>query len=129
MATELLSDTVGAHFAARVNHLLDSYMSVVEHEYDVTDDVCRLWTTVTSNDMAQSMTALEVKIRARTRVSTVSIFVCKKGGFRIELRGCIDEYKRWSQMQLRIRNSDRLLYFIFGLLVSCAVLVFYLFHR
>lgn len=129
MTIELLSDTVGAHFAGRVNRLLDGYMSISEHEYDVAADECRLWTTVTSNDMGQSMTSLEAKLRARTRVKTVSIFVCKKGGFRIDLHGCMDEYKRWSQMQLRIRNTDRLLYFMFGLFVAGAGFIFYLFHR
>lgn len=126
---DLLSDTVGAHFAGRVSRLLGDSVSVTECEYDVAADVCMLWTSAATDNIGSSMTSLEAKIRARTRVSSVAIYACKKGVFRIELHGCIGEYKRWSQIQLRIRDTDRLLFFLFGLLASLAGVIFYLCYR
>ena len=126
MNVELLSDTIGAHFSSRVEAVLGDYVRVTECDYDINKDVCRLWTSTVAGDVGQSMHALEVKIRTRTRVNAVSIFACKKGGLRVELHGCMSEYKRWSRSQLRIRNTERLVYFLFGLL---AAVVFYLFYR
>ncbi len=129
LKNEILSDTVGAHFAGRVQRVLGDWVSVAGYEYDVGLDVCELWTSAPTNACDMSIASLDVKIRARTRVASVSTYPRKKQGFRIELRGCLGEYKRWTQMQLRIRNTDRLLFFLFGLLASLAAFIFYLCYR
>lgn len=126
MNVELLGSTIAAHFAGRVNYLLGDYMSIESCDYNATTDVCTIETSSATDNMSVSMQALESKIKARCRVDSASIFACKKGGFSIELRGCINEYKRWTRQQLRIRHSDRLLYFLFGLAVAAA---FYFVYR
>lgn len=129
MNSELLCTTIGAHFAGRVEALLGDYVHITECDYDAAADVCRLLTSAASKTMGLTMQTLETKIRARTRVTTVSIYACEKGRFRIELHGCMEEYTRWSKLQLRISSTERLLYFVFGLFFSLACFVFYLFYR
>ena len=129
MSNELLSETLSAYFAHHVDNVLGNYTTVTDREYDVPADVCTVWTSACSHDINQSMDALKDRIRARTRVNNVSIYASKKNGFRIVLTGCLPEYKRWSQTQLRIRNLEAIHYFVLGILITLAISVFYLSNK
>lgn len=128
---ELLSDNVGSHFACRVDRLLNGLMTVEQYDYDAASDTCTLTTSSVMSSAGQSLSDLELRIRRRTCVNTVSTYACEKGKFQIVLNGCMKEYKRWASVQLRISNTDRLVYFVLGSLaaLSMACFIFYLFHR
>lgn len=126
MNAKLLGDTIAAHFAGRVNYLLGDYVSIESCDYDALTDICTILTSSAMDNISASMQALELRIKARAQVQSASIYACKKGGFRVELRGCMDEYKRWTREHLRIRYTDRFLYIIIGIVVAVA---FYFFSR
>lgn len=129
MNNKLLVDTVAAHFAGRVNFLLGDYVSIDECDYDSASDTCTVLTTAASTNVGESTLALEAKIKARTRVDSVSIYMMKKGPLKVVLRGCMAEYKRWTRAQLRLGNTERLLYLLLGFLACLACAAVYLHHR
>lgn len=128
MNNELLSETVSAYFAHHVDSVLGAYTNVTDREYNTQTDVCTVWTSACNQDINQSMDSLKDRIRVRTRAA-VTIYPTKKNGFRIVLTGCLSEYKRWSQTQLRIRNFEAIHYLMLGALIVLAIFVFYLSNK
>lgn len=128
MNVELLNETVSAYFAGHVDMVLGDCVRVTDREFDPLTDVCTVWTSSASKDIAHSIYALQERLRARTGVKDVSIYATKKG-FSVVLTGCIDEYKKWSSRQLRISASERIIYLLLGVLAAAICFVLYLCNK
>lgn len=117
MNADLLSETISAYFAGHVDAVMGEFVSITAREFDAAKDTCTVWTTQAKKDVAHSVFVLERRLKMRTNVTEVTIYVTHKG-LSIVLKGCIDEYKKWSQRQLRLRSPERFIYLLIGALVA-----------
>lgn len=124
MNNELVKETVSAYYAGHVDVVMGQYVRITAREYNTETDVCTVWTTSASKDIGSSVFAIQERLRIRTGVKEVSIYATK-AGFSVVLSGCIDEYRRWAQKQLRLRMPERIIYFLLGVVMTG--LAFFLF--